>query len=175
MKWLAWGGIIIVVAVYFFWGICLSIFKGEHSKAENIFEAITALAAIIAICVAKYQIHVYNQSQKRATADDIYSGYLKLAIEHPDVSRPEQKSEDSKNPGKYDAFVTYLLYAAEKILELYPEDKNWNHALKLDLAHHRDFLRSRNYLDDAYSYDEALRKLVKEMLIENEIWGKSEE
>ena len=119
---------------------------------------------MVAIIVAKYQINVSNESQKMATAAEIYKGYLTLAIEHPDQSRHDKKGKDGDNLEKYDAFVTYLLFAAEEILNLFPEDAAWRHALKLDLAHHRDFLQSQAYRDDAGSYTELLQTLVTEVL-----------
>ena len=68
---------------------------------------------MIAIVVAILQIKASNKSQKLATAADIYKGYLTLAIEHPAESRPDKKGKG--DPEKYDAFITYLLYAADEI------------------------------------------------------------
>lgn len=166
VKWLAWLVVIgLLMALVVMWPVGIGyMYKGDHPTAGNIFEAITALVAMIAIVVAIYQIRASNNSQKLVTAADIYKGYLTLAIEHPDESRHNRKGEDGTNREKYDAFITYLLFAAEEILNLFPEDRAWRHALKLDLAHHRDFLQSQAYWDDANSYTEVLQALVTEML-----------
>ncbi|MFZ1936001.1 MAG: hypothetical protein WCB27_03470 [Thermoguttaceae bacterium] len=65
--------------------------RGENPVAENLFGAATALVAMTAIVVAVFQIRASDESQKLATAADIYKGYLTLVIEHPDVSRNDGK------------------------------------------------------------------------------------
>ncbi len=132
--------------------------------------AVTAVVAIYAVCVAKRQINASNRSQKEATAIEVYSGYLKLAIDHPEESRRDKcKLEErvSVSAPKYDAFVTYLLFAAEEVLNLVPDDQEWRRALKIDLSHHKEFFRSDAYKkEDFESYIPPLRDLIKEILLE---------
>ena len=141
--------------------------------------AITAVVAILAILEAKRQINASNRSQKEATAIEVYSGYLKLAIDHPEESRRDKYKQEERVSviaPKYDAFVTYLLFAAEEVLDLVPDDKAWRHALKLDLSHHKEFFRSDAYKkEDVESYIPPLRDLIKEILLEEVLFEQRNE
>jgi hypothetical protein len=138
----------------------------------NVSEIVTAFAAAFtayiacgALKTAKEQIEASNRSQRESSAADIYSGYLKLAIENPKESRRDKQANDVPiDSPKYDAFVTYLLYSAEEILLLYPQDEEWRNALKLDLRHHRDYYNSPAYKDDANSYIQELREIIEEIV-----------
>jgi hypothetical protein len=151
--------------------ICIShLYKDNIVKVGNVSEtvtavasAITAIVAVIAIGVAIRQIGVSN----RATALDTYREYLNLAIEHPDLSRRDkQEVKKSVSHPEYDAFVTYLLFAAEEVLTLFSNDEKWRNALKLDLSHHKDYFNSDAYKEDAGSYTKELQALIKEILSE---------
>lgn len=146
-----------------------------------VLEIVTALAAFVAavatVCmawtacralyVAKIQIGAASLSQKKATATNIYSEYLRLAIDHPAESRRDKQNDKiSVDDLKYDAFVTYALYAAEEILTLFPDDINWRNALKHDLSHHKDFFNSDAYKNDVNSYTTELQGIVKEICSE---------
>ena len=139
----------------------------------------TAVVAILAIRVAKRQINASNRSQREATAIEIYSGYLKLAIDHPEESRRDKYNPEERVSviaTKYDAFVTYLLFAAEEVLNLVPDDQEWRHALKVDLSHHKEFFRSDAYKkEDFESYIPPLRDLIKEILLEEVLFEQRNE
>ena len=76
---------------------------------------------------------------------------------------------------RYDAFVTYELYAAEEILTLFPEDESWKRALKLDLSHHKDFYKSPAFKEDIKSYIPQLQDLIKEILLEDVLFEQRNE
>ncbi len=151
--------------------ICIwCLYKGNIAGVGNVSEtvtavasAVTAIVAVIAIYVAIRQIRVSN----RATALDTYRGYLDLAIKHTDASRRDkQKDTINLSDPKYDAFVTYLLFAAEEVLTLFSNDDKWRNALKLDLSHHKDYFNSDAYKEDTGSYTKELQVLIKEILSE---------
>ena len=144
------------------------LFRANVAQVGNASEAITAIAslltavlAVFALFIARHHIQVHN----RATALDTYREYLRLAIRYPEASRPDKqrKKIDVNDPG-YDAFVTYLLFAAEEALTQFAKDENWRNALKLDLSHHKKFFESHAYKEDAASYTEELQRLVNEIL-----------
>jgi hypothetical protein len=184
LEWI----ILLVVVVYLvskdFLPLCARhIYDINSGHITALSESILALVAILALGVAWYQIQSFKQSQKEAIAKDIYTGYLKLAIEHPDESRIDKKeitrdsvpgndksssSTENKYNATYDAFMTYLLFAAEEILDLFPNDKEWKNALTLDLSHHKAYFKSPDYKNnDVESYTEPLRELVKEILLKD--------
>ena len=162
-----------------------SLDDGSTSKANPIIESkrccmcnlgdisgvVTAAAAALmawiaraALHEARLQINASKRSQKEATAANIYGEYLRLAIDHPDESRRDKQNDKIRvDDPKYDAFVTYALYAAEEILSLFPDDINWRNALKLDLSHHKDFFNSDAYKNDVNSYTTELQGIVKEI------------
>ena len=119
--------------------------------------------------LAKRQISASKRSQKEATAASIYGEYLRLAIDNPEESRRDKQNDKIRvDDPKYDAFVTYALYAAEEILNLFPDDSEWRNALKLDLSHHKDFFNSDAYKNDANSYTTELQGIVGEICSGNE-------
>ncbi|MGD0653424.1 MAG: hypothetical protein ABSA16_03700 [Thermoguttaceae bacterium] len=156
--------------VFFTWAWHL--YKGVAQEVGNLSEIITAIVAFSAIIVAIRQIWFSN----RATALDTYREYLRLAINNPKESRPDKQNSkvDINNPA-YDAFVTYLLFAAEEVLNQFPKDKRWRHALKLDLSHHRDFYKSPAFKEDIKSYIPQLQDLIKEILLEEVLFEQRNE
>lgn len=141
----------------------LTLLRKLFSEIGSISEVLTAFIAVLAYREAKKQIKVWRE----ANALDTYRRYLTLAIENPRESRrDEQKEKTSVDGRKYDAFVTYVLFAAEEILNLLPDDASWRHALKLDLSHHKEFFNSSAYREDANSYTPELQELIREIRLE---------
>ena len=81
------------------------------SETGNLSEMAIAIIAGLALREAIRQLRAWN----RRTAVDTYRKYLTLAIDNPKESRRDKhKDQISVDDPKYDAFVTYLLFAAEE-------------------------------------------------------------
>ena len=174
ITWLAWVVIIGVLTIpIVMWPVGIAYMcKGEHPVPGNIFEAITAIVAMIAIVVAIRQIGSLQYATKGwsppLTFTRIISPLRSSTLTRAAATGRARRAQIPKN---IDAFVTYLLFAAEEILNLFPDDQAWRYALKLDLAHHREFFRSQNYWDDANSYSEALQRPFVAEVLKGEMKG----
>src|ERR1700760_4738050 len=87
--------------------------------------AVAAAVAIIAAIITYFQYKGAKQIQREATAKQIYSDYLKLAIEHPAFTSGK-KPDDPLESERYEWFVSYMLNACEQIVDVVGDDKEWN-------------------------------------------------
>lgn len=125
--------------------LCGAIIYNEYCGAvSDLPNAVMAAVAVLALFGAALQI----QESKRSAATAIYAEYLKLAIENPQYAIPNgvtgarssERSSGSTYDSKYSFYVSYLLLAAEEILETQHGDKEWEVTLKAQLAYHKNFI-----------------------------------
>jgi hypothetical protein len=127
--------------------VCTAILIGElRSEDPDWLNAGMAVLAALALVGAALQI----QESKRSAATAVYAEYLKLAFEHPHFAIP---SSSVNEPGlsqpydtKYSFFVSYLLLAAEEILETQQGDAGWEATLKEQLLYHRSLIEAHDEL-----------------------------
>ena len=119
----------------------------EH--AERLGGLATVAAAIIALLatgIAVWALLSGRNSQREATAKDIYRDYLKLAFEHPEIA--VARRADSVQEEKYQWFVAFLLTSCDEIVRILPRDKTWRKGIRIDLKPHLAYLKSDAFKDD---------------------------
>ena len=134
------------------------------------------LEVIIQFCALAWAYREYKRHQrnhKESLAKGIYSDYLKLAVEYPDLAYPSPRSikelTSSENFKKYTWFVSYVLVACDEILSLCShniEDGNkWKTVIKEQIKFHKVYLSSSEFLNtrEIEGYSEELKKLINEV------------
>ncbi len=134
-----------------------------------IFTGIVAITAIGGIYFAWYQIRSHRRSQNEAIALGIYREYLLRAIQYPEVSYPTKQPITEETEIRHEWFITYLLYAADEILDLFPDDDGWRHTLKTELEYHAFYYDKREYHEDMESYRPRLLELIDEIVHESKL------
>ena len=129
---------------------------------SNIATAVAAIAALIALGVAWFQVKAGREAQRETVAKEIYRDYLRLALEYPHYAYPDYVHL-SANPGsddfqRYEWFVAFLCYASEEIMEMFGNKPGWESAIISQLGYHYDYLHSDNFVRDHYS--DKLVKLI---------------
>jgi hypothetical protein len=82
-----------------------------------------------------------------AQARGIYSDWLRVALNHPELAEPVLGGPAEMI--RYKLFVAALLSAADKILIL-DADPAWRETLGRQISPHRSYLASREFQDGAY-------------------------
>jgi hypothetical protein len=122
---------------------------GGFATVGMLFVAIVALAfAIVQICVTR-------NSQREATAKDIYRDYLKLAFENPKFANPAKfvgtakgcwKNKDEwKQDERYRWFVAFMLNSYDEIASTNLRDETWRKVILYDFKFHKDYLSSPEF------------------------------
>ncbi len=83
-----------------------------------------------------------------------------MAFENPKLSRAAYVTSDADEFEKYEWFVSRMLYAAEEVLTLTSQSKQWNEAISSQIAYHKVYLagQGREYMKH---YSPELQALVK--------------
>ncbi len=117
------------------------------SKAASLANIATAVIAVIALCIAVWQIRVGQQTQREASARDAFKEYLKLAMENPEFAdvRLAKVSKSETGRSGYKWFVSYFLFSAEQIHQSFPDDPEWAAALSNQVCYHRVYLQDSEY------------------------------
>lgn len=122
----------------------------RHANAvgalSSLLTAVIALAALVAV---KIQIDAADQIQKEQSAKEIFREYLNLSIQKPNLAAPDYCAlRTSTELPAYQAFVEYLLYAGEQLIEM---DADWSAAIHAELAAHTTYLCSPDHASDHYT------------------------
>ncbi len=128
----------------------------RHSAAlQALGSLLTALVAIAALIGVKLQVDAAYSVQREQSAKEIYREFLNLSIANPDLAQPDYCSL-SKSPRApaYDAYVEYLLYAAEQVIQA---DADWIPVFESHLGLHQDVICSQA---DWGAYADDVRSLV---------------
>ncbi len=91
----------------------------RHSPAlQALGNLVTALVAVAALIGVKLQVDTAYSVQREQSAKEIYREFLNISITNPDLAQPNYCSL-SKSPRApaYDAYVEYLLYTAEQVMQ----------------------------------------------------------
>jgi hypothetical protein len=139
----------------------------SSSAANDATVALAAIAVIAAFITAWAAINARN-SQREATAKDIYRDYLKLAFQHPKFANPEAFGDlaaMSKNE-EYRWFVAFMLNSCDEIARIKSRDKGWRKTIRLDLRMHEEYLESPEFVEDGGwgLYSRELKCIAKEAL-----------
>ena len=93
-----------------------------NSKAlQALAGIVTAILALMALIGVKWQIDASFETQREQSARDIYREFLNISISNPDFAKPDYCAlKASPKAAAYEAYVDYMLYAAEQSLDMDP-------------------------------------------------------
>ena len=118
----------------------------KHSEALNGLGGLaTAFATVTALIVIPYQIAQSDRIQRDQTAREIYREFLSLTVQKPDLANADFcVLKDSNRITSYAAYVEYLLYTAEQMIDTSPD---WLSTMASYLEDHMAYLCSAGVWD----------------------------
>lgn len=120
----------------------------------------TAFAALTALVVIPYQVAQADRIQRDQTAREIYREFLNLTVQKPDLANADYCTlKDPAQTTAYAAYVEYLLYTAEQMIDTSPD---WRAPMASYLEDHMAYLCSEG-IWDAQSPD--IKDLVAELAL----------
>lgn len=106
----------------------------------------TAFAAATALIVIPYQVGQADLIQRDQTAREIYREFLNLTVQKPELAGADFCTlADANQVTAYGAYVDYLLYTAEQMIET---SEDWRVPMIGYLQDHRSYLCDPNGLGD---------------------------
>ena len=115
---------------------------------------IATVVGLLGVWLAYRQFRAGALAQKQTTAITAWSEYLRLALAHPDLSRPPSwlaSATGHQDHSRYRWFVAAMLFACEQVLEAHPDDEAWNDVVASQLRYHHAFLNSQYFDPLVYS------------------------
>ncbi|MGB8812047.1 MAG: hypothetical protein WCC57_02575 [Paracoccaceae bacterium] len=120
----------------------------------------TAFAALTALVVIPYQVSQADRIQRDQTAREIYREFLNLTVQKPDLARADYCTlKDPNQITAYTAYVEYMLYTAEQMIDTSPD---WRGPMASYLGDHMAYLCSEG-IWDAQSPD--IKDLMAELAL----------
>lgn len=120
----------------------------------------TAFAALTALVVIPYQVAQADRIQRDQTAREIYREFLSLTVQKPELANADYCAmKDPKEQTAYAAYVEYLLYTSEQMIDTSPD---WRAPMASYLEDHMAYLCSEGVWD-AQSPD--IKDLVAELAL----------
>ncbi len=120
----------------------------------------TAFAALTALVVIPYQVAQSDRIQRDQTAREIYREFLNLTVQKPELANADYCAlTDPNQITAYAAYVEYLLYTSEQMIDTSPD---WRAPMASYLGDHMEYLCSEG-IWDAQSPD--IRDLVAELAL----------
>ena len=133
----------------------------RHSAALEALGGIaTAFATLTALIVIPYQVGQSDRIQRDQTAREIYREFLNLTVQKPELANADYCAlQDVNQTTAYAAYVEYLLYTAEQMIDTSPE---WRGPMASYLEDHMPYLCTES-IWDAQSPD--IRDLVADLAL----------
>jgi hypothetical protein len=120
----------------------------------------TAFAALTALVVIPYQVSQADRIQRDQTAREIYREFLNLTVQKPELANADYCAlKDANQTTAYTAYVEYLLYTSEQMIDTSPD---WRGPMASYLEDHMAYLCSQG-IWDAQSPD--IKDLVAELAL----------
>ena len=120
----------------------------------------TAFAALTALVVIPYQVSQADRIQRDQTAREIYREFLNLTVQKPELANADYCAlKDANLTTAYAAYVEYLLYTSEQMIDTSPD---WRVPMASYLEDHMAYLCSEG-IWDAQSPD--IKDLVAELAL----------
>ncbi len=120
----------------------------------------TAFAALTALVVIPYQVAQADRIQRDQTAREIYREFLNLTVQKPELATADYCAlKDTNQTAAYSAYVEYLLYTSEQMIDTSPE---WRGPMASYLQDHMAYLCSEGVWN-AQSPD--IKDLLAEMAL----------
>lgn len=105
----------------------------------------TAFAALTALIVIPYQVAQADRIQRDQTAREIYREFLNLTVQKPELANADYCALKGTNQSTaYAAYVEYLLYTAEQMVDTSPD---WRGPMVGYLGDHMTYLCSPEVWD----------------------------
>jgi len=120
----------------------------------------TAFAAMTALVVIPYQVAQADRIQRDQTAREIYREFLNLTVQKPELANADYCA--LKDPGQttaYAAYVEYLIYTAEQMIDTSPE---WRTPMASYLGDHMSYLCSQGVWD---AQSKEIKGLIAELAL----------
>jgi nitrate reductase gamma subunit len=117
----------------------------DHAKDwAQIAPIVTLVVALFALVLAWRQLALNRANQRETTAKTTFRDYLKLAVEHPELSAGnyEVVAKDDKLLEQYEWFVGYFLWAAEELFEFAPQEDVWGRNLQMLANYHCAYFKN---------------------------------
>ncbi|HDR2628084.1 hypothetical protein [Enterobacter cancerogenus] len=135
------------------------------SIGANVATCAAAIIAIIAACIAYCQIISSKKEARKSTAFNSYNQYLLLCINNPDfadgMTCPPQRT---KEYSQYRWFVSTMLFTFEQIIDVQPNDAEWEKTIISQLKIHKKLLvKSRTVRDKEWSNE--LHLLINKAIV----------
>ena len=120
----------------------------------------TAFAALTALVVIPYQVAQADRIQRDQTAREIYREFLNLTVQKPELAIADYCAlTDPKEQTAYAAYVEYLLYTAEQMIDTSPD---WRTPMANYLGDHMKYLCSEGIWD---AQSPEIKDLVAELAL----------
>lgn len=120
----------------------------------------TAFAALTALVVIPYQVAQADRIQRDQTAREIYREFLSLTVQKPELATADYCAlKDTNQTAAYSAYVEYLLYTSEQMIDTSPE---WRGPMASYLQDHMAYLCSEGVWN---SQSPDIKDLLAEMAL----------
>jgi hypothetical protein len=120
----------------------------------------TAFAALTALVVIPYQVAQADRIQRDQTAREIYREFLNLTVQKPDLATADYCAlSDAGQKTAYTAYVEYLVYTAEQMVDTSPD---WRAPMASYLEDHMAYLCSEGVWDGA---SPDVRELIADLAL----------
>lgn len=129
---------------------------GRNSeRLQGLGSLVTAVAALAALILVPIQIASADRIQRDQTAREIYREFLNLTVQRPELANADYCAlNDPKEKIAYEAYVDYLLYTSEQLIDSSPD---WRGPMSAYLADHLAFICSKA---DWQDYSAGVRDIV---------------
>lgn len=112
----------------------LRFFKANAEALVAISAVVTGLAAVAAVIFVPLQLAEADRIQRTQTAREIYREFLNLTVRKPELATADYCAMTApKDRAAYEAYISYLLYTAEQVLEAEP---GWEPTMESWLSDH---------------------------------------
>jgi hypothetical protein len=103
----------------------------------------TVTVAAVTAIVILHQTHANKEIARRSFSWNLYIEYLKLSLEYPELAIGIYNETDPVSEGKYDTFVSIMLYAIEEILQVSSRSdrKSWSSSFRYQTSFHAYYLK----------------------------------
>lgn len=120
----------------------------------------TAFAALTALVVIPYQVAQADRIQRDQTAREIYREFLNLTVQKPELASADYCAlTDENQKTAYTAYVEYLLYTSEQMIDTSPD---WRGPMASYLEDHMAYLCSQGIWDAQFP---DIKDLVAELAL----------
>jgi hypothetical protein len=122
----------------------------RYGTLAQMAQAAVALLGFVAIL---FQINEIRNSNRAASARQVFLGYTDLAFKNPKFSSPDYeviKAGSRDAQAQYESFVSYFLYACEEAIGAFANQREWLASCDYDLKPHLPFLCEKNVAEPAY-------------------------